>query len=117
MKIIMLTIALSCLIGCANTKRDYVFDGSSAASTEQSIHHVMLRLSAKHKEELMTALLAIQMSEIRNLNDLLTNSLMASGLDYEYLGKKIDGLNYDAVIALAKQSPAIIKQDEIKPSR
>ena len=52
----------------------------------------------------MMALLAIQFSEVSSAYEILGNPSMSGKMNYLFIGKKIDGLNYYGVLDLAESS-------------
>ena len=99
-QIIILVIAIS---GCATTKQDYIFDGSSPESTSEGVSKVMKKLKGQKKADFLIALMRIQFSDVNSAIEVVGNpSLMST--NYENIGKKIDGLNYYQVLELASKS-------------
>ena len=106
MKILLFVLSLTLLSACANTKRDFVFDGSSAQSTKQSVATINKRLSTDKQFEFTMALIAIQYSEINSVHEIIGDPEMMKGMNYRIIGQKIDGLNYFEVLKLAESSPS-----------
>lgn len=105
MKHIFFALFITIAAGCANTKRDFVFDGSTVESTKQGVSDVTRRLKPAEQIEFLTALMAIQFSDVTSIYDILGDPTMTDELNYFIIGKKIDGLNYYEVLELAKSSP------------
>ena len=84
---------------------DYVFDGSTAESTQQGVSAVRKRLKPAEQLEFLMALMAIQFSDVTSVYDILGDPTMTDEINYFIIGKKIDGLNYYQVLELAKSSP------------
>ena len=99
-QIIMLVIALC---GCATTKQDYIFDGSSQMSISEGVSKMMKKLKRQNKVEFFIALIRIQLSDVNSATEIVGKpSLM--NINYEHIGKKIDGLNYYQILELASKS-------------
>ena len=109
MKSIAALLIVISLIGCASTKKDYIFDGSTEASTKAGIERVMKRLNEDEKVEFLMALLAVQFSNVKSVYELIGNQEMMK-TNYSLIGEKIDGLNYYQVIELSKQSPTKVQR-------
>ncbi len=105
MKYLLFALLITFLTGCASTKRDYVFDGSTVETTKQGVSHVIKRLKPAEQSEFLMALVAIQFSDVTSVYDILGNPTMTGEMNYFIVGKKIDGLNYYQVLELAKSSP------------
>ncbi len=104
MKKLLLIVIITFLSACASTKSDFVFDGSTAESTQQGISKVSKQLKPKEQMTFMMALLAIQFSEVSSAYEILGNPSMFGKMNYLFIGKKIDGLNYYSVLDLAESS-------------
>jgi hypothetical protein len=91
--------------GCASAKTAYVFDGSTAKSTEQGVVYMSKRLKPEQHIEFLVALLAIQFSDVKSAYDVIDDPTMINQFNYALIGKKIHGLTYNEVLALAKTSP------------
>lgn len=105
MKYIFFALLITILSGCASTKGNYVFDGSTAESTKQGVSDVTQRLKPAEQIEFLAALLAIQFSDVTSFSDISGDPTMTNEINYFIIGKKIDGLTYYEVLALAKSSP------------
>ena len=105
MKHIFFALLITIVAGCASTKRDYVFDGSTVESTKQGVSDVTKRLKPAEQFEFLMALMAIQFSDVTSVYDILGDPTMTDEMNYFIIGKKIDGLNYYEVLDLAKSSP------------
>jgi hypothetical protein len=117
MKIIVLSIVFITLLGCASTQDEFIFDGSSEESIQNSISHMLMELPEQKRMEFATALLAIQFSDVKSVFDILGDPAMES-INYHILSKKLDGLTYRQVMPLAKSSPNSMKvtSDRMKGS-
>jgi hypothetical protein len=115
MKKLMPFLLASILAACANTKADFKVDGSNAVTTEKSIIKINRVLTDKQRVEFALALMQIQLSEMKSVFDLLSNQSMQS-TNYAYLATKINGMTYQEIMDLAKQSPTRIetKSNEAK---
>lgn len=105
MKNILFIVIITILSGCASTKTDYIFDGSTAESTKQGISDVIKRLKPKEKLKFSMALMAIQFSDVHSVYEILGDPTMTDEINYFIIGKKINGLNYYGVLDLAESSP------------
>ncbi|EGM78568.1 hypothetical protein Rhein_1344 [Rheinheimera sp. A13L] len=105
MKHIVFAFFITLVAGCASTKSDYVFDGSTVESTKQGVSDVTKRLKPSEQLAFLKALMAIQFSDVRSVYDILDDPTMTDEMNYFIIGKKIDGLNYYEVLELAKSSP------------
>ncbi|MCF6436247.1 DUF6694 family lipoprotein [Pseudoalteromonas sp. MMG022] len=105
MKNLLIVITVLLFSACASIKKDFVFDGSTIESTQDGISKVAKRLKAAEQIEFMMALMAIQFSDVKSVNDVIDDPTMINELNYFIIGKKIDGLNYYGVLDLAKISP------------
>ncbi|MBZ9611277.1 DUF6694 family lipoprotein [Rheinheimera maricola] len=105
MKHLLLALLITLVAGCASTKRDYVFDGSSAESTQLGVSAVRKRLKPAEQLEFLMALMAIQFSDVTSIKDIAGDPTMTDEINYFIIGKKINGLNYYQVLELAKSSP------------
>jgi hypothetical protein len=109
MRIIILSIVFVTLLGCASTQDEFVFDGSSEESIQNSISDMLMKLPERKRMEFASALLAIQFSDVKSVFDVLGDPAMES-INYNILSKKLDGLTYRQAMALAKKSPTTVKQ-------
>jgi hypothetical protein len=105
MKHMFFALFITIVAGCASTKRDYVFDGSTVETTKQGVSDVTKRLKPSEQLEFLMALMAIQFSDVTSVYDILGDPTMTDEMNYFIIGKKIDGLNYYEVLELAKSSP------------
>ncbi|WP_215397374.1 hypothetical protein [Rheinheimera oceanensis] len=105
MKLVLFALLMTLVVGCASTKRDYVFDGSTIESTKQGVTDVTKRLKPAEQLQFLMALMAIQFSDVTSVYDILGDPTMTDEINYFIIGKKIDGLNYYEVLELAKSSP------------
>jgi hypothetical protein len=110
MRIIVLSIAFITLLGCASTKEEFVFNGSSEESIQGDISYMLKKLPNRKRMEFAAALLAIQFSDVRSVYDILGDPTMEE-MNYFILSKKMDGLTYKQVMALASDSPTKISVD------
>lgn len=99
------TILLS---ACAATDSGVRVDGTSAASAEKGIMTIQRNLRDKEQFEFTAALLAIQLSEVASVTDFLADPSLQS-LNYEKIAKKINGMTYREIMALAKKSQTSVK--------
>ncbi|GAA6186172.1 DUF6694 family lipoprotein [Aliiglaciecola sp. NS0011-25] len=109
MKHIFCAVLIIIVSGCASIKRDYVFDGSTIESTKQGILYVSKRLKRAEEVEFLMALMAIQFSDVKSFYDIEGDPTMTNEINYFIIGKKIDGLNYNEVLELAKSSPTKVR--------
>lgn len=109
MKAILFSLFIAFVSGCASVKNDYIFDGATIESTKQGIGTVVKRLKPAERVEFMMALLAIQFSDVSSVYDIIDDPTMTDELNYYIIGKKINGLNYQQVLELAKSSPTKVK--------
>lgn len=105
MKNLFVLLFMLLALGCASTKNAYVFDGTTAKSTEQGVVYMSKRLKPAQHIEFLIALLAIQFSDVNSAYDVIDDPTMINQFNYEVIGKKIHGLTYTEVLALAKTSP------------
>lgn len=105
MKKTLVLLYLVLALGCASAKNAYVFDGSTAKSTEQGVVYMSKRLKPAQHIEFLMALLAIQFSDVNSAYDVIDDPTMINQFNYAVIGKKIHGLTYTEVLALAKTSP------------
>ena len=110
MRSLVLTIAIITLIGCASTKDEFIFDGSSEASIQRDISYMFKKLPDRKKLEFSIALLAIQFSDVTGVKDFIGDPTMES-TNYFILSKKLDGLTYKEVMELASKSPTKVSLD------
>ena len=101
MKHIVFAFFITIVAGCASTKSEYVFDGSTVESTKQGVLAVSKRLKPAQRLEFLMALMAIQFSDVTSVYDILGDPTMTDEINYFIIGKKIDGLNYYEVLELA----------------
>ncbi|MCP8899681.1 DUF6694 family lipoprotein [Gilvimarinus xylanilyticus] len=111
MKRLLFILLFICVAGCATSKPNFVFDGSTAESTKAGIATVMKRLDRAEKIKFGTALVTIQFSDINTVYEVANNPTMQQ-FNYALIGRKIDGLTYDQVLELAKQSPNQFKDSD-----
>ncbi|WP_286342332.1 DUF6694 family lipoprotein [Ferrimonas sp. YFM] len=109
MKNLIVVTLITLCVGCSSIKDDFVFDGSTEASTQAGIVKVMKRLRPKDRLEFMTALMAIQFYDVKSASEVVDDPTMVNEMNYFIIGKKIDGLNYQQVIELAKTSPTKVE--------
>ncbi len=107
MKLLLPLLFSLMLTACASVPKDFVFDGSTPESTQQDIQHVLNKLGKQKRLEFSIALMAIQFSDVRSVNDFIGDPAM-EGFNYHLIGKKIDGMTYQEVLALADKSPTKI---------
>lgn len=105
MKHIFFALLVVIVAGCASTKRDYVFDGSTVESTKQGVFEVIKHLKPAEQSRFLMALMAIQFSDVTSVYDILGDPTMTKEMNYFIIGKKIDGLNYYEILELAESSP------------
>lgn len=103
MKSVIAFLLVAVLTSCANTKAEFRVDGSSAASTEQSVAKINRALNERQRIEFAMALMQIQLSEMESVYDLLKSKSLQS-TNYTYLANKINGMTYHEIIALAAKS-------------
>lgn len=104
MHLIKLCLLVLVLSGCASTP-SYVFDGSSAESTQKGVNFISRQLSAAENKRFLTALFQIHYYDTLTGAEALNNPKLNKPLNYEVIGKKIDGMTYEEVLAFAKTSP------------
>ncbi|WP_333796966.1 hypothetical protein [Rheinheimera sp.] len=112
MKKTLVLLYLVLALGCASTKNSFVFDGSTAKSTEQGVVYMSKRLKPEQQIEFMTALMAIQFYDVHSALEVIDDPTMINQFNYEVIGKKIHGLTYNQVLALAKTSPTKVSVTE-----
>lgn len=105
MKNLFVLLFMLLALGCASTKNAYVFDGTTAKSTEQGVVYITKSLKPEQHIEFLMALLAIQFSDVNSAYDVIDDPTMINQFNYAVIGKKIHGLTYTEVLALAKTSP------------
>lgn len=105
MKKLWVLLYVVLVFGCASTKTTYVFDGTTAKSTEQGVVYMSKRLKPEQHIEFLMALLAIQFSDVKSAYDVIDDPSMINQFNYALIGKKIHGFTYNEVLALAKTSP------------
>lgn len=88
---------------------DIRIDGSSAASTKQSVETMMKALSEDEVPLLAGALLRIQLAGFDSVSEVPPE--FRDGLNYEYLSSKLAGLSYEDILELAETSPVEISAD------
>ncbi|MGX9463592.1 DUF6694 family lipoprotein [Shewanella sp. A14] len=103
MRSLFFMLLLMSLIGCASIKDTYVFNGETSETIQADITHVLKQLPRRDKSQFIMALLAIQFSDVNGVSDLIGDPAM-DGMNYDILSKKLDGLTYVQVIALASKS-------------
>ncbi|NQZ23657.1 MAG: hypothetical protein HRT53_16610 [Colwellia sp.] len=116
MKILAMVIILLSLTGCANTKSEFVIDGSSEESTQKSLSVIEIKLDKKERKQLIVALLAINLSDVKSGYDFLGDVIhkgkgKGKGIGFSGIGKKIDGLNYYQILELASKSPTKVSYE------
>ena len=104
MRVLFLSVAFISLLGCASTKEEFVFNGSSETSIQNDIGYMLKKLPNNKRVDFAAALVAIQFSDVTSANDLLDDPTMES-INYYILSKKMDGLTYKQVMELAANSP------------
>ena len=82
MKHLLLALLITLVAGCASTKRDYVFDGSTAESTELGVSAVRKRLKPAEQLEFLMALIAIQFSDVTSIKDIAGDPTMTEEINY-----------------------------------
>jgi hypothetical protein len=110
MRNLLFVVIITLLSACASTKKDFFFDGSSIATTAQGIAKVNKHLNNADKIEFFIALMAIQFSDVNSVTEALGDPTMMNEINYFIIGKKIDGLNYYGVLALAKSSQTKVRR-------
>ena len=105
MKKILVLLYMVLAFGCASAKNSYVFDGTTAKSTEQGVVYMSKRLKPEQHIEFLTALMAIQFYDVHSALEVIDDPTMINQFNYAVIGKKIHGLTYNEVLALAKTSP------------
>lgn len=102
---VLFALILSCLLfACASVPENFVFDGSTPETTQRDIQFVLDKLNKRESVEFAAALLAIQFSDVKSVKDIVGDPAM-EGFYYHLIGKKIDGMTYEEVLALAEKSP------------
>lgn len=108
MKTLVALFSILMLFGCANTyKTDYVVDGSTELSTSKSLAQIEKGLSNAERQELMMALLAINLDGV-NGYEFLVDVQDNPKLDMSGIGAIIDGLNYYQILELAQTSTTTV---------
>lgn len=105
MKKTLVLLYMVLALGCASAKNSFVFDGTTAKSTEQGVVYMSKRFKPAQHIEFLIALLAIQFSDVNSAYDVIDDPTMINQFNYAVIGKKIHGLTYTEVLALAKTSP------------
>ena len=103
MKKFVLALALLISFGCTSVPDNFVFNGNSSKSIQSDINTLLKKLPRNKKQEFLMALLAIQFSDVNSVYDMIGDPAM-SGMNYDILSKKLDGLTYGEVIELAATS-------------
>ncbi len=113
MKIITLIVFVLTMAGCANSNTlDYVVDGRSDATTNQTLANIQSTLSSSERQKLMLALIAIKLDGV-NGSDYLANGSEGNNIkNLSGIGAKIDGSNYTQIIELAEKSSTNVSLDE-----
>ena len=108
MKKFVLALALLISFGCTSVPDNFVFNGNSSKSIQSDINTLLKKLPRNKKQEFLMALLAIQFSDVNSVYDMIDDPAM-SGMNYDILSKKLDGLTYGEVIELAATSKTQVK--------
>ena len=103
----MVVFIVLSLLGCANSNKHIVIDGSSTKTTEDSVNAIMSQLSDSKKMKFTIALTSIRFSSANSLLESINSGEMKA-LDYSILSEKLAGLNYTQIMKLAKKSEANI---------
>ena len=107
MRTILLLVTILISLGCTSTQENFVFDGSSEESIQNSINTKLKSLSSDEQAELLMALLAIQLSDLSSATELIGDPSMQS-MNYDVLRKKLDGLTYEQLLELAANSQTTV---------
>lgn len=107
MKFVYILVVLGMLSGCVTTKNSYQLDGATAQSVNDGISHLMAKLSEPEKTQLALSLVTIQLAELNNVWELAGKKSLQ--LNYQFLSKKIDGLNYYQILELARVTKERVK--------
>ena len=110
MKILILFVALICSSNIVLAD-EVVIDGSSTASAKSSLSKMIKSLSDDERNNLAVAVLRIQFSEVQSAYEVVGNKELQS-FNYEIVGPKIDGLNFEEILKLADESPTKAKISE-----
>lgn len=105
MRLIKICFLVLIFAGCTSKTSDYVFDGSSAESTQQGVNYISSQLSSTEQKVLLSALFQIHFYDTLTITEALGNPKLNESLNFEVIGKKIDGMTYKEVLAFAKTSP------------
>ncbi|KGK01569.1 DUF6694 family lipoprotein [Thalassotalea sp. ND16A] len=105
MRLIKIFLLVLMFSGCASTTPDYVFDGSSAESTQQGVNYLSSQLSSTEQKKFLSALFQIHFYDTLTSTEALNNPELNKPLNFEVIGKKIDGMTYKEVLVFAKTSP------------
>lgn len=89
MKTLLFALFITLVAGCASTKRNYVFDGSTVASTKQGVVDVSKRLKPAEQLEFLMALMVIQFSDVTRVRDILGDPTMTDEMNDFIIGKKL----------------------------
>lgn len=109
MKTLFSALFFAMLVGCASTKNDYIFDGSTFETTRQGVAKVNKYLTPTQRLEFLQALIAIQFADVKSARDMIGDPTMTDEVNYYVIGKKIHGLNYQQVLALGRASPTKVR--------
>lgn len=92
------------LTACTTSRDEFRVNGSSAVTTERSIEAIKRKLKQDDRLPFDAAIKTIQFSALRQNVD-MTDKQKLIATDLELVGKKIHGLTYTEIMALAEQSP------------
>ena len=102
----VLVLILLALQACSapQTYRSLTIDGSSAASTEQSVQRIVRSMPQSQQAEFLLALVKIQVqSGQQQAAALLHSDSAMKHVNYQFLGQQTHGLTYLQVIEQAKR--------------
>ncbi|GGW74879.1 DUF6694 family lipoprotein [Alteromonas halophila] len=108
MKTLFLVLTLLLTIGCTSVPDTFVFNGDSRQSIQNDIKYILKKLPRSEKQEFVVALVAIQFSDVNSVYDMVGDPAM-SGINFDILSKKLDGLTYAEVLELASASKNKVK--------
>jgi len=97
-------LVLVLLSACTTTSEELRINGSTAVTTERGIAAMKRKLKQEDRLPFTAAIMTIQVSGLTNAVD-LTDKEKLRTTDYGFVGKKIHGLTYQEILALAQQSP------------
>lgn len=92
------------LSACASTTEELRINGSSALTTERGIAAMTRQLKKEDRLPFTAAIVTIQFSELSSAMD-MTDKEKLTTTDMAVVGKKIHGMTYQEILALAAASP------------